>query len=310
MFSILISDQLISWVMEKLYQKTYTGQTGGTINNLLQNYDHVPLLAMGNSRCAHHVIPQQLNENAFNLSHNGMSLVFHTGLIDQLISNEKIKIDTILLHLERDEIIGKDYSLKQDIQHLKYYYNKNEWIRERINGLSYFEPLKYSLASYKWNGKVMNIINNRIKSDMNKIPHNGYVFVLPGDRDSVNVTWSYDRRIANNITYSGDTINIDFKKNIEHLVALCKEKNVTLVLFTSPIYHPAPGFEKMDLMLQDYFKSEGAIYINYFNAFASDERFATYHLWKDAQHLNHEGAKIFTDVLRSDLNKLHSQNEH
>lgn len=290
--------------MNKVFEKTYTGQSGGTVNYLQKEFRDIDFLAMGNSRCAHHIIPAKLNKNSFNLSHNGMSLVFQTGLVDVLTKNQTLQIDTILIHIEREEILQRIPALGKDIQHLKQYYTDNLWIKERINNLSRYEAVKYIFASYKWNGRAMNIIKNRIGSDQGGIPDRGYVPVLAGDRDSINVNWSYQRRLEQKISFTGDRINPELKTYVSHLKSICKAKNVYLMFFTSPQYKPAPNFEQADRLIQDYFESEGLVYLNYFNSMQFDTRFTTYHLWKDADHLNHDGAIVFTEIIRNDVNRL------
>ena len=129
---VFIGDQIISAVMTSLYKGLITGQSGGKTNYLLNNYKQVSILAVGNSRCAHHVVTSELGNNNYNLSHNGMSLIFHAGLINQLVNNENLAIDTILLNLELTELFYPKTPSERDIQHLKYYYDKNEWIKSKI----------------------------------------------------------------------------------------------------------------------------------------------------------------------------------
>lgn len=301
---IVLFDQMISQSMNYLYEKTYVGQSGGKINHLLKDFKYISVLSIGNSRCAHHIIPNKINENAYNLSHNGMSLVFHTGLIDQLIMNENIKIDTLLLHIEMHEVFGEQFGLNKDVQHLKYYYDQNNWINSRIKELSRFENLKYLFASYKWNGKVLNIINNRIKSNNQALLNDGYVPKLTTSRDSINVLWTYNKGLENDTSILKSGINTDFIRYVEHIKELCDRNSIKLICFTSPVYNPLNNTVNRDVELEDYFKSKDISYFNYFHLYDSAKELRSVWVWNDNYHLNEDGAAIFTEIIRNDLNDL------
>lgn len=292
---------MISRILDVLYAETYTGQSGGKINYLLKNFSNVSVLVIGDSRSAHHVVPENIGAEAYNLSHNGQSLIFHTGLLDQLVRNEKVKIDTILLHIERDEVFSEDATSNQDIQHLKYYYDKNNWIKNEIDKLSRFEFVKYLFSSYKWNGKVLNIIRNRIKSDMDTIPPGGYVALPQSRRDSINVIWSYNQRTQSESESFSETINGGFDRYLQAVSDLCKEHGIVLVCFTSPIYNPANVAQNSDRILESYFAQKGIPYFDYWNLFHLESNLQSPWVWHNSQHLNQAGALIFSDIVRKDL---------
>lgn len=301
---IALCDQIVSRSMSYIYKTTLLGQSGGKINYLLKYRKEVSILAMGNSRCAHHIIPSKLGDSSvYNLSHNGMSLIFQTGLIDQLINNEDIQIDTILLHLEMHEIFDQSNRRRSDIQFLKYYYNQNHWIRHKINSLSRFESIKYLPLSYKWNGKVMSVINNKIKSRYTQIPTDGYTAQTPTSRDSVNVVWSYNKRVKNTPMISDIRINENVKSYLEHIKILCDSKEVVLICFTSPKYRPSKENRIFAKSLNNYFGDMGITYFNYGNEFDYNVKLQSIWNWKDSEHLNEDGAIIFTEKIREDIEK-------
>ncbi len=302
LISLLLADQGVNLVLERLYAQTMTGQSGGKVNYLLKNFDHLSTLSIGNSRCAHHVIPEVISDQTYNLSHNGMTLIYHVGLIDQLLRYENIQIDTILLHLEREEIFGEKKNAEKDIQHLKYFYNKNPWIQKKISGLSRFEFIKYFFSTYKWNGKVMSVVNNWIKSQLLNAPPppKGYVSNPPSGRDSINVSWDYQRLSKIRGAEPGEHLAPEFKDNIEYLNALCKEKKITLICFTSPVYQPV--LKNRNAKMDNYFKNLSVPFLNFYDI--NDDDFQSIWLWKDTYHLNSDGALLFSKILRRDLNQL------
>lgn len=309
LFTLLLVDWCVNQVLEHLYAQTYTGQSGGKINFMLQQYDHLSTLAVGNSRCAFHIDPQEINEKTYNLSHNGMTLIYHVGLIDQLLRNEEIAIDTILLHLEREEIFGEKQNPEKDIQHLKYFYHKNNWIKQKIATLSRFEFVKYFFASFKWNGKVMSVVNNRIKSFLlDSPPSNGYTAKPASARDSINVSWDYQRLIKIQSDEIGEKLVPEFQENIEYLSALCKKKGIVLICFTSPIYKPVIKNAARSVAVEDYFQSINVPYLNYYDLYQKEKDLQSIWLWQDAYHMNGQGAKIFSKILRQQLNQFFALN--
>lgn len=299
---LFLSDLSVSKFMDFFHNKTYIGMSGGKVNYLLDNFNHIPVLAIGNSRCAHHVVPEVLNPlgGAYNLSHNGMNLVFHTGLINQLVLNEKILIDTILLHVERSEMFNPSLDKERDIQHLKYYFYENEWIKNEIANLSYFESYKYFFSSYKWNGKVVSTFSNYLKGKYVSPPLDGYVAKLKTERDSINVMWSYMKR--GEINSSDLKINANFNSYITSLDNLCKKNKIKLICFLSPIYKPNQVYiSKTEKLIENYFNDLDLLFYDYSNEFYKNDEIKSIWNWTDDYHMNEKGAFIFTKKLRKDI---------
>lgn len=294
---VLIIDRTLSSMIFSVHQKTFTGQTGGKVNNLFKNYEQVNLLALGNSRCAQHVIPSKISDNAFNLSHNGLSLIFHTGMVDQVLSNSNLQIDTILLHIEPYEAFGANNADIRDIQFLSYYHGKNSWITEKINNISRFEYIKYALSSYRWNGKVLSIINNWRKSRFESIPLRGYKPTVYNPRDSLRLEKTSLK--VGKIRERKTVINKNFRSYLSHIKNITNSKGIKLYLFTSPTYFENDFFSETAI-LEDYLDSVNIDFLNY-TSIKYQLIFESKTLWKDNFHLNNEGAEILTKLLKKDL---------
>lgn len=298
--AIVCLDQVASNTLNYLHSKTYTGMSGGKVNYLIDKFTHMPVLAIGNSRCAHHVIPKVIgNERVYNLSHNGMNLIFHAGIIDQLLNNEKLKIDTILLHLEANEMFNLSDIKSRDIQHLKHYYNDNEWIRNEITELSDFEAVKYLLSSYKWNGNIVSIIMNTIKTQFILPPKDGYVAKPSTKRDSINVSWSFKTRIFFNKNVD---INPQFNLHISHIKELCENNGIKLICFMSPNYKPNKKLLKLQKEYKkQFFDNLNIVFYDYSEEYYTNYRLRSIWNWTDCDHLNEKGALLFSELLKKDL---------
>lgn len=301
--ALILGDRIFSEFMNRVYQGMEFGQSGGKINYLLNNYDSVNVLAVGNSRCAHHLVPSLMGPSTYNLSHNGMSLIFHTGLIDQLLTNESLQVDTILLHLEIHELFNKDTIQSRDIQHLKYYYGDNDWIRQEINTFSRYESTKFLFSSYRWNGKFVTVLANRVKSFGNLPPSDGYVPKLATERDSINVSWQLNTTDMQTFLPKNGQINPKVYSYLQHIKSLCRRANVQLICFTSPIYNSAGLSNAQSDTLKLFFEVLEVPYYDYSGAFTSNAQLKPIQHWKDIMHMNEKGAIPFTQNLRDDFKK-------
>ena len=305
LFSVLFSIVLmlcVDYTLNSLYINTFDGQSGGKINNLIRNYERVKILAVGDSRSAHHIDPSVLGPNNYNLSHNGQSLIFHTGLLNQIINNEVLKIDTILLTLDIEELNYSNRKKEFDIKRLKYYYKKNKWIKGKINSLKTKEKYKFWLPIYKWNGAIGSIIANKLVK--NKFSENGYVPTSPTERDSINVLWQIKDLKYKKFDKRNYSINEKCKSYLTHIKKLCAENRITLVCLFSPSYRQPKIEDYQKLKIVEFFNYNEIKLLDYSNEFYYDKKFRDVWVWADAFHLNHNGATILTNKIREDLNKF------
>ncbi|MTI29524.1 hypothetical protein, partial [Xanthovirga aplysinae] len=165
-----------------LYQKNQYGMSGGNINYYLQNVEKPEYLIMGSSRAHHTLIPDSISVSTFNLSHNGMSLGFHTALLDVLEKENHLPRSGLILQIEPEEFFRSNSQMGKDVQFLKYYYKKNDFIRNRIGEIGRFESLKYFLDLHSFNGNVLSLVKNYLMTLKNGIPdNNGFVPITPTD---------------------------------------------------------------------------------------------------------------------------------
>ena len=154
-------DRGFGYIFDSLYRQTKTGQTGGKINYYLSLSKTPEWVVMGNSRAFYQIIPDSFAMPTYNLCHAGMHQVFQTGLITQMEKEGKMP-KLILLHLEPEEFIGEQFN--RDIQNLKFYHGKNEWITGELNALSRYEQAKFLFASYRYNGRVISLLKNYLQT--------------------------------------------------------------------------------------------------------------------------------------------------
>jgi hypothetical protein len=290
---MLLVDRGLGLLLDHLYSKVKTGQTGGKINYYLSKSSLPPLLIMGNSRALYQVIPDSLGIQSFNLAHAGMSQIFQTGLISILKDAHKMP-PLILLHLEPEEFTIDDNG--SDIQNLKYYYGKNTLVTQYISRISIFESSKFNFQLYRYNGRVFTLLKNLIQSTLLFKDYNGYDAILASPKDSLHTIYS------SHALKDIENVNLN-PRQLSYLLAfisICKQSKTTLICFTSPMYRQPKNLNVVAGKLNVILKSQGIRYINFIqNPIETLKDKPS--LWKDVHHLNDNGAIIETRELRHQI---------
>ena len=298
---VLLSDFVISIGLEKLYEINQYGESGGVINYYLQGEETPELLIMGSSRSHRHVVPDSFACSTFNLSHHGMRIPFNAALINILAQEKKLP-KVLLLHIEMGSFAfyeGQDIA-KNDVQNLRYFYTKNDKVKEYINGLSGSEQFKYLFRSYRFNGRIPSLIKNVIKTKRSKPHHDGFEPLYPTKQDSARIELQI--KLQAEIKRPDAPIFIS-KKAVSFLndvIKTCKEENIRLVLFNSPRFLPP---NEGQIMASDYLTnlcSEKQIeFLNFDTVEILALKKRKY--WRDFEHMNINGASIFTSYLKQQI---------
>jgi len=292
----------VNLTLKIIYNNTFEGQSGGKINNLIKNHKKINVLTVGDSRCAKHINPAILGTNNYNLSHNGQSLIFHTGLLDQIIKNEDVEIDTILLNLDLDELTYFTKKQEFDINRLKYFYNKNTWITEKINSLTLKEKYKFLVPIYKWNGNVLSILSNYFfKKEVSK---NGFTPTLASEMDSINVSWDLSKIANKNLNSRTYSVNKKCFNYLKHIQGICKKNKIQFICYISPTFNQPKILQIQKEKVISFFINNKIKLMDYSNEFYTNKELKNIWNWSDAFHLNEKGAIILTNKIRHDLNKL------
>ncbi|MBF0431225.1 MAG: hypothetical protein HQK83_08110 [Fibrobacteria bacterium] len=97
-------------------------------------------------------------------------------------------------------------------------------------------------------------------------------------------------------------------KFLSDFITTCKNNNITLICFCSPLFSPTPKqFINIDKMLYDFFKEKNVPFLDYSRNVI--QGLEDPWLWKDGSHMNESGAKFFTKMLLEDLIKISGKSE-
>jgi hypothetical protein len=294
---VLALDQSIGLVLNNLYLRTTTGETGGLINYALKQQPDV--LILGSSRACHHVSPailqKKLSFSAFNAGIDGQDFLYAYMLFD-LWTHSHSPPKVILLHVDPVSFDRRDGEL-QRTSVFSSYFDKSDRVREILLMRGNFEWIKYLSYSYRFNGKTLPILKNLMPHPQESF--DGYSGLIGSIQ--LNATSMSNR---NNFVISGNS-RWDVKlRYLTELARYCSLNGTRLILFHSPqigedttsllawsawlerFLKPYPGCEYMDL-------SE-----SYRQLFDGKRD-----LFKDASHLNSKGAEILTNLLADEIAK-------
>ena len=293
---LIVCDRSLGFLFDYFYKHTKTGQTGGKINYYLSLPKTPEWVVMGNSRALYQIIPDSFARPTYNLCHAGMHQIFQTGLLTEMEKQGKMP-PLILLHIEPDEFLGEQFN--RDIQNLKYYHSKNEWITRELNVLSRYEQVKFLFASYRYNGRVISLMKNYIQTMRAPSPSNGYMAIEPILTDSTTTMYSLQQKLP----VAAETMNEQQWNYLNEFIARCRKNGTQVICFTSPIYSyhqkSNPGIQELESRLQKLHVP----YINYLKKDIPALQLKA-SLWKDRHHLNHTGAQIESSVLAKDVDEI------
>lgn len=310
---VFIFDRVIALSVDYFLPEVKYGQKVGEINYFLSKEEKTDLLVLGSSRARNHVIPDSFESKVFILAHDGMYFSFNLG-VTAILSNQKKLPKTILFHIEPyffgRNINSNEETFFEQIHHLKSFYNKDKLITKYINRTSRRDKLKYLFHTYKFNGALPSLLINYIKSKLNPPDYNGFE-AIPYNPSAP--TFVVNKKIINEEKLLRQLSSLDSKKELsvfeyfEDLFTLVDATDSEIIFFTAPVY---PTYKDMlgnpDLgrIIKSYLNKKGKIYLNYIDDINLSE-LENKKYWRDPNHLNIEGARIFTSDLKKQFENLH-----
>jgi hypothetical protein len=293
---LVVLDRGTGYLFDSLYRQTKTGQTGGKINYYFLLPKTPDWVVMGNSRALYQIIPDSFALPTYNLCHAGMHQVFQTGLLTQMEREGKMP-KLILLHLEPEEFIGEQFN--SDIQNLKFYHGKNDWITRELNSLSRYEQYKFFFATYRYNGRVISQLKNYLQTIRSDYSSNGYVAIKPSETDSITTIYSLNKALL----LTNEKLNQHQWNYLNEFLEICNRHGTKVICFTSPIYSYQQKKTQGIRELESRLKNRGIAYVNYIGKSIPSLQ-GKPSLWKDRHHLNHLGASIESDVMAQDVDSV------
>ncbi len=302
---IALADQLAGLVLRKLYFTQNTGLSAN-LNYSLQDCK-ADILIFGNSRAQHHydsrILSDCLQMSCFNAGLDGGHSILLPYAQTKVITERYIpKIIILEFYLDGIAHLAGNYDR---LSVLLPYYEKYPELHSIIQLRSPYEKVKLLSAIYPFNSDLIDIIRLNKKTTLSaKQDFEGYV---PLKNKILNAGML--KTVTGILTQP--VVDTNMVIALKDIIRLCKEKYISLYIFTSPVFHnisekPGPlslaAKQSLEIILQNK--------VNYFD-FSFDSSFAEHPEWFDDKvHLNAYGATKYSQMIGELIKKreLHKTN--
>jgi|TARA_B110000908_G_C10243411_1_gene447383 hypothetical protein len=294
-----LADKIVFFVLNKISDEVYTGQSIGKLNQYLQKKDMLEFIVFGSSRANHNINPIKISENSFNMGMDGRKLAYSASLI-KLLPNKKKQ--TILLHIDPENAFNQNY-LGNDILALSSKYNRNTIIKQEIDKLKQNNFLQNFYWSLSYNQKVLGILKNYLKPNYDYKTYLGYDPIYVSEQQKI--IFQNILKIDNNkMNCKNNLVLNDIYNNyMDELNEFCRKNNKTLIFFTSPKFEDNCKDDNFEL--SKVLKKRNLNYYDLTDFFKNDNNLE---YWKDKGHLSNKGAEIFTEKIRTLLSEKRKPN--
>ncbi|HHY20805.1 MAG TPA: hypothetical protein GX525_02760 [Bacilli bacterium] len=272
-------------IINYMYFSSFGGNSGAQINHVIRSkYD---AYIFGASRASHHYDPtyisQHLGLSCFNAGDDGKNAVYQYGLLQLLLKNH---VPKLIIY----EIGDITKNLDAGTVDLYPYYYKNSFIRQLLNERDKLAIIKFLLPLYSYNNKVFSVGKGFVLSTS---PFETGFRPIDGKMHSGEV-----KKIEKTETVGNSKTPVDHiaLKSFKNFIKTCNENNIKLLFCFSPSYTPRQP-AGLDLIQGLAAEIDAPVY-NY-----GEHELFSYNpeLFKDAGHLNREGAELFTKLLIEDM---------
>lgn len=279
---VFIIDLVVGKGLKQIYFSTKSGveyRTTYIIDSVKSE-----CVILGSSRAAHHYIPtiiaDSIQMSCYNAGIRARILYFQYEMLKCMLDRYTPKL--VVLDSSPFEITftGAD---KPDFTSLSPYYETNNSIRNSINQSDPLSRLKYLSHIYAYNSN-MHLLFDRFNPDKTE-SINGFVPVA-------GVTKNKKRE---DIKLSG-VVDDNKVKTLENFIALCRQKNVKLIVIQSPWFKEIKK-DACYYKFENILKQQGVDYID----LSQMSEFDHYVYFKDYGHLNDKGAIIYSEIVASKL---------
>ena len=293
---LVVLDFVLGLTLARLYRHVHTGETGGQINEALEQQPQVLLL--GSSRMKHHVMPEVLAKtlslSAFNAGIDGHDFLY-AAMLFELWKQTHPPPKLILLNVDADTFARRQDEIEKT-KVFSFYYDRAPLVHEILSLRSPFESLKFLSYAYRANGQVFPILKNLAQ---HPAPGADGFEPLRGDL-SKRAPGSLSAPVAAVPTYSYWDLKL---RCFDGMVSYCRQHGVRLFLITTPRYGEDPSAHvAWTRQLSDYLRAYPEVEFVDVSTATFPGIFAGHpNLFSDRSHLNDKGARQFSELLAGAL---------
>lgn len=257
---------------------------GDTYNmNYINRHFDDSLAIFGSSRANHHYVSQvfedSLGLSSYNCGIDGNGILLAYCFLNNIMAQGKAP-EVIIYDFfpEYDLYDNGDHQVA--LTRIKQFYDI-EGMKEIIDDLSETEYVKLHLSTYRYNSDFIQMLSDAVSPKQ---------VVVKGYKPIYGKMTTEFVKTDDQVNTAIDPVKV---KYLQKFIALCRKHSIKLVFVTSPQYNGAPANTNNRELLRRYGGS-GLRFIE----MSDDSVFkGNRNLFKDTQHLNNEGAVLFSTML-------------
>lgn len=288
---LIVTDFIIGFVADKVVDKmpNYSGQIAK--DNYRLHRLETDIIILGSSRGSHHYVTSLLSDSIdnymgeeysiYNAAIDGKFANSNSCAAEMIISRYRPKL--VIIDLSESQLVSKDVA---DIKFSSPFYRKDSIVRKYIDNISFEEKMLMKSSLYRYNGKILRIASSFLRQ---KDVDDGY---LPLYGTTIDIT-RYDESKKENNTET-QILNSYSETNFRNVLRKYTVENIPLIIVCSPSFRPNNNNNQLRKLCIEYNVPFIELYdLPYFNEHPE--------LFKDAGHLNDDGAHIYTKIFFEQL---------
>lgn len=281
---IFVFDFSIGKVLSYYYFKQESGLQYRTTYSIEKTTADV--LVFGSSRANHHYQPgvfeKRLNLSYYNVGRDGNYIFYHYAVLKGVLKRYSPKI--IIL-----DFIAQEFAENQDsydrISSLLPYYKTHPEMHSIIELKSSYEKLKLASSIYPYNSSIFTIaVGNAEFNKKRRADIKGYV--------PLTKIWDQPIQFADNsVKYKIDSNKV---KMYDLFIQDCLKSHVKLYIVCSPYYSKSTSTDYSITLGKEIANKYNIVFFDYSRdaIFLENPK-----LFSDPEHLNNEGAELFSNML-------------
>jgi hypothetical protein len=285
LFALFILDRKGGDVLEKYYFTQKSGEGSITTYALDECKDDV--LIFGSSRANHHYVSKLIGDSlqlsCYNLGRNGMNILYADALLKEILKRYHPKM--IILDVMENEFsfLSINNGLKKTTTALLPYLDEHPALASVISLSGDYEVAKAKLSNiYPYNSLLIPILQHHL-TDVGMKNENGFQPLTK--KMDVEKENQWLRSIPAPVI---DTNSVNV---MQEFLKIVSANNIVLYAIISPAYLQVPN-QKEVAMMNDILQQYHFTLWNY----SGDSTWSTHpELFRDAVHLNEEGAIVFSE---------------
>jgi hypothetical protein len=284
-----VCDRVIHFFLNAAFRRTTTLDRGGIVNKVLQ--EKCAIVVLGSSRAVLHYDPRilgsKLNMSAYNAGCNGQQVHYTRALVDLILQRQTPAI--AIINVDTGFVMDARFNLCQAAT-MAPFMDESGIIKNMIYSKGPFERLKYLSLSYRFNDKPLVILASLFFEDKTISgfsPREGKVDPAKAQK-KLTAFLEPDREMM---------------ELLRQTVSQLKEAGSYVVLVLSPTWNREGRIDPMSIpilkAIRDLAQDEQVSFLAVTNE--NTPEFQNCEYFRDPNHLNADGARIFSEILAAKI---------